>query len=512
MRKYFILAICTAVATLTSCSHEEDLGTAKEKKGQQVNFTIDGPVTRTVTADDNTTSFVAGDQIGIYATEGASGSNTLHEVGENGTLVAEPGSGIYYNGLGKTANFYAYYPFGPQSTDGQVDFTVSADQSTETRFNQNDFLTAETLNSPVEAEGNIALKFQHRLALVQLEVVLQGGVSAPDSVLLSNCLPSISWKYPEGTTTVSGNPCNIKMWGKSNNGLTYWALVPPQQIASKTPLLTMHVGNNNYVFTTSAAIDLSANRIKKFKIGIATDGQLVVFSTDITAGTWTEDGDEISGDGTLVKPGTLLQEENFDDFTATDITKNKEEIQAPGWYRFCANPTQDIVEVKDDGAPQGNVIHLKRTSTPMGWHNCTYYFCAANVKKGRYVLKFKAKSSQSENMKANQLRIGAYIQQTTTDGEGKSKVTDYFAIIEKGDTEVTTVYNQVLTYDSYAEYTVTFNLGRVSTIHNGTASNVTEASKSVPTDEMLKLVKLYLSVNTASIDFYIDDVSWIPAN
>lgn len=510
MKKDFILAVCAAATLFTACSHEEELSPQKGEKGEKVNFVIGGPVTRTTTTGNNTTEFVVGDRIGIYATKGADGYNVAHEVGTNGTLITAPGDGIYYNGLGDpTANFYAYYPYAEQATAGQVDFTVNTNQSTEALFNANDFITAETTNVPVDTKENIELKFQHQLALIQLEVVLAQGVTAPESVLLTNCQPSISWKYKEGTSTTTGTPANIEMWSKSADGLTYQALVPPQKIGSKTPLLTMSANNRTYIFTTSSPIDLIANRIKKFKIGIGTNGELVVFSTDITAEKWTEDSEEITGDGTLVKPGTLLPKEDFSNFTATEIVKVKEEINAGGWYRFLLNPEEDKVEIIDEGGAQGKVMHFNRTGT--AWHNGAYYFCAENVIKGRYVLKFKAKSSEVEDMRKNQMRIGAYMQQSTTGEDGKAKMTDYFAIIEKGNTEVTTVYQQILTFDDYADYAITFDLSKVSTVHNGTAANVTEESKSVPTDDMLKKVVLYLTVNTQNIDFYVDDISWEPA-
>lgn len=474
-----------------------------------MNFVIDGPVTRTTTNSNNSTEFVAGDRIGIYATKGASGSNAAHEVGSNGTLTAESGEGIYYNGFGdQTADFYAYYPYGEQSVAGQVNFTVNTDQSTEVLFNASDFLTAESLNNPVNATESIALKFRHRLALVQLEVVLATGIPAPESVLLNQCLPSVTWKYKEGTLTTGGDATDIRMCSKNTDGTSYWALVPQQTIATKTKLLTLTIDGKTFVFTTANEIALKENTIKKFKIGIGEDGKLVVFSTDLTVEKWTEDNEVIEGEGELLKPSPLLEVEDFTDFTFTDIDKNKEQITAAGWYRFWADQENEIVEVKDFGDGRGKVMHIKRAVN--SWHNGAFYYCVENVTPGKYELKFKAKSSEAENMKANQLRIGAYMQTTTTGDDGKTTYTDYFAIIEKGDTEVTTVYSQALTFDRYDEYTLTFNLGKVSTVHNGTAANVTEESKSVPTAEMLKKVVLYISANAINTDFYVDDISWKP--
>ena len=243
---------------------------------------------------------------------------------------------------------------------------------------------------------------------------------------------------------------------------------------------------------------------------IGSDDKLVVFSTDITAGSWQEDSEVIEGEGTLVEPETIMAETNFENFNYNTVNKTKEEINAAGWWRFVVKPDEDVVDVTDDAADaeRGKVMHFNRTN--LAWHNGTFYYCAENVIKGRYVLKFKAKSSVSENMKANQLRIGAYMQEFYTGEDGKLKNKDYFAIIENNKTEVTTVYKQILTSDAYDEYTIVFDLGRVSTIHNANAANVTEESKQVASEELLKKVVLYLSPNKAGTDFWIDDISWEP--
>ena len=202
---------------------------------------------------------------------------------------------------------------------------------------------------------------------------------------------------------------------------------------------------------------------------------------------------------------------NFEDFSYQSVKKTKEEINAAGWWRFVAEANaEDVVEIADDAADtsRGKVMHFNRKN--LSWHNGTFYYCAENVSKGRYILKFKAKSSLSENMKANQLRIGAYMQEMVAGADGKLINKDYFAIIENNKTEVTTVYKQILTADKYDEYTVVFNLGRVSTVHNATAANVKDDTKSEPTEALLKKVVLYLSPNKADTDFWIDDISWEP--
>ena len=279
------------------------------------------------------------------------------------------------------------------------------------------------------------------------------------------------------------------MWKQSNGENTLFkALIPAQKIPAKSKLLSIAIGDKTYSFTTSADVNLTGNNIKKFKIGIASDNKLVVFATDITAGSWQEDSEVIEGEGTLVEPDPLMTVTNFEDFSYQSVKKTKEEINAAGWWRFVAEANaEDVVEVADDAADtsRGKVMHFKRKN--LSWHNGTFYYCAENVSKGRYILQ--------------EMVVGA---------DGKLTNKDYFAIIENNKTEITTVYKQILTADKYDEYTVVFNLGRVSTVHNATAANVKDDTKSEPTEALLKKVVLYLSPNKAGTDFWIDDISWEP--
>lgn len=490
------------------CSEDQLQQTTAQKK--KATFTVSDVAnmgTRSVTNNDGTTEFVVGDAIGIFATQAAEGINVKHTVGADGILSSD--EGVYFTGTAnEKANFYAYYPYQTAVEGTSIHFDVATDQNSEADFNGSDFMTATTLGISASTEENVPLKFQHQLSLIQLEMVRAN----PDFVTVNNCLTGLTWNYQDGTFTTTGTPASVKMWKQSNGENTLFkALIPAQKIPAKSKLLSIAIGDKTYSFTTSADVNLTGNNIKKFKIGIASDNKLVVFATDITAGSWQEDSEVIEGEGTLVEPDPLMTVTNFEDFSYQSVKKTKEEINAAGWWRFVAEANaEDVVEVADDAADtsRGKVMHFKRKN--LSWHNGTFYYCAENVSKGRYILKFKAKSSLSENMKANQLRIGAYMQEMVVGADGKLTNKDYFAIIENNKTEITTVYKQILTADKYDEYTVVFNLGRVSTVHNATAANVKDDTKSEPTEALLKKVVLYLSPNKAGTDFWIDDISWEP--
>lgn len=507
MKKHLVLLVGVAL-TLGACS-DDDTQSGKVLK-QSVNFNIsstnkigDGAVTRTVTDNGFNTSFVAGDGIGIYAAKGADGINVIHEVQADGSLSPSKGEGVFYNGYGdKTADFYAYYPYGVQESNSAVTISVAKNQSSEKAFNACDFLTATSLDVPVNT-SEINLKFQHQMSLVQLQVVLARDVNMPDSVLLHNCRSSLSWKYKSGEYTTMGDSIDIRMWDRidQKDTLTYWALIPPQTVNAKSELLSLYDGNKTFIFTTTGAIEFAKNKVKKFKIGIGADGSIVLFNTELEVKAWEDDGSEINGGGTLLRPSILLDTQNFTTFNWTDISKSKEEaLNAPGWYRYAPDAKDTINVVEDKELPvQGKAIHLYR-DTITGWHNGTWFYSVKDVVKARYELKFKAKSSMSDNMKANQLRIGAFMK-----GEG----IDYFGVIEgSSDGSRTTLYEQITKYDQYDEHTIIFDLRKVSSTH--AASKLTDEQLITPSYKMMKNVVLYLSPNAQRTHFYIDDISWRP--
>lgn len=481
---------------MSACSNEPAEEPAAAD-GRPVSFKISSVQNRSVTNPDNSTEFVAGDRIGIYGLKGATGSNVAFMVGNDGQLQAEAGNGIFYNTTGgATADFHAYYPFTAGQSGQNVSFTVGADQSTAELFNASDFMTASTLGIPTGSESPVTLIFQHRLAVVQLEVVTSQ-TDALKGASVCNVAGTAVWDMVANTMSATGTNTTVKMWGRSDDGLTYWAAVPAQTVAQNTRLLTLDFGDASYAFTTSAPVTLSEGKIKKFRIGVGEDDQVVIFSTDITVSPWQEDSEIVDGSGDLVEPDPLMPLQDFSAFNPTLIQKNKEEITSPGWYLFHLYETDQLGVVTDGN--RDNVLHIRRVlqegKTSLEWHNGACYYAAANPEKRVYTLTFTARSSYADNMKGNQLRIGAYMKNAAG--------TDHFVAMRKGDDLVSTIYYQVPS-EEYATYTLEFDMSKVSTVHNGNP----QTTWMEPDADMLGLVTLYISSNAKDIDFWIDDISW----
>lgn len=484
-------------ALICSCSDDHSGEPAIPATGQPVQFEISNVQSRTVTNADNSTEFVPGDRIGIYGAKGATGSNVAFIVGSDGSLQAEAGSGIFYNpGGGSTADFHAYYPYAATQGASAVSFTVGADQSSAELFNASDFMTASTLGITTGSEAAVPLIFKHRLAIVQLEVVTSNP-AALQGASVCGVLGTAEWNMASDAVTATGETATVKMWARSDDGLTYWAAVPAQTVAQNTRLLTLDFGDASYAFTTSAPVTLSEGKIKKFRIGVGEDDQVVIFSSDITVSPWQEDSEIVDGSGDLVEPDPLMPLQDFSAFNPTLIQKNKEEITSPGWYLFHLYETDQLGVVTDGN--RDNVLHIRRVlqegKTSLEWHNGACYYAAANPEKRVYALTFTARSSYADNMKGNQLRIGAYMKNAAG--------TDHFVAMRKGDDLVSTIYYQVPS-EEYATYTLEFDMSKVSTVHNGNP----QTTWMEPDADMLGLVTLYISSNAKDIDFWIDDISW----
>lgn len=87
MKKCNIIMALAATTVFAACNNDNEL-VQQKVSGEEVNFFIDNaPITRTsVNTSDASTKFVENDQIGIYATGGATASNVGYQVG-SGSMV-----------------------------------------------------------------------------------------------------------------------------------------------------------------------------------------------------------------------------------------------------------------------------------------------------------------------------------------------------------------------------------------------------------------------------------------
>lgn len=258
MKMYFknlIFALAGALA-MTACSNEmeQQLAEGSGNSGQEVKFTVGiENLSRTAIAEGEgvlKTTFVNEDAIGIF----------VYKEGED--EPAYTNVKYTYNGSdwtsdktitsdGTKLNYYAYYPYMDGVTDpSQLNITVNADQTS--GFSKDDVLTAQNTTAEAGSE-NVTLSFKHAFAMVQVGIKSGLTDDVEATVTLESILPTAVVNAKVGTVgTASGEKTTIQMQKTSADKWEYRAIVPAQDIASGSKLLTIVAGGKTYAVTYSS--------------------------------------------------------------------------------------------------------------------------------------------------------------------------------------------------------------------------------------------------------------------
>ncbi len=229
-----------------------------------------GASTRVATNTDFTSSFTAGDRVGLFIVKGDGALQSAGNWVDNAPMTFDgttwtcdlPAGKDVYPKDGKPLSFYAYYPYRPEGVDPlAMPFTVQTDQST-TGLSASYLLTASTPNVDKTADP-VSLTFRHKLALVRVKLA-DGPADkdkAPrpaDVVTLKGRQPSATLNLATGDVATSGAATDIRMHYNSAEKCWY-ALVPQQNVPQGSVLLTFEW---TYLTTLSHRPSRSFNLIR----------------------------------------------------------------------------------------------------------------------------------------------------------------------------------------------------------------------------------------------------------
>lgn len=385
MRKHIILAAIAALTSFTACSNEEE---EPKVPGNEVTFTINGPVTRAITDASGLTTFIDGDKIYLYSSGLQSDmDNAEFTVSGNGTTLTTTGGPFKFN---KTsgAKFYAFYPAADASpSTTQASFTVKSDQSADNAFEGNDLMTASKTVIASQAEA-VELSFKHRHALVLVDV---SGLSEAvvSSVEINNVVPTATWTYESDEVKISdtASKINIKM-GKNTtaNDAKYWAIIPAQTISKTNALLTLTLTDGKvYEYFPSADVTFDSDTRSEF--------QLVFKGNDVVevGGTLQSQWGTLSEKNGEITEYALLPNIT-ENTTFTALSSSRKELKNLEWgYLFNAPNFAATVNPIDGG------FTATVSAVPSGsasWYNRSIYFkCRKDFDLEKtYTLSFYAES------------------------------------------------------------------------------------------------------------------------
>lgn len=203
----------------------------------------------------NDTGFDTGDQIGLFVVEATSTLQPGGNMVNNGCFEYNGSSWnplhTYYWNNG-TYDVYAYYPCSKRVEDTEnYSFNLPEDQSTDEGYSSADFLWAKAEQQAASASP-VALKFSHCLSNV--EVVLtkaddygDGEIPADAQVYIHGTYTSANIDLSNGGVTADSRSNLGSIKAKSLGANKYSAIVVPQRISSRRPLVEVVCGNVSYI-------------------------------------------------------------------------------------------------------------------------------------------------------------------------------------------------------------------------------------------------------------------------
>lgn len=404
--KQLTLALALGAALLSSCSQSDLTEVATGKTS--VNFSINGQstITRSATTagtDGNyTTAFVAGDQIGIFASGASAADNVKYTVGSDGVGIS--GEKITINKDGE-AKFLSYAPFSAAAEKDKVTHNVAVDQQNEDSYNASNFMTAKAENITA-TDPNVAFTFAPRLSLVRVE--LTGDLGVTTSMVKMNAKTDVTWTPSTDAVEATGEAAAITLHKETTadaSHAVFTGFVPAQGFTANTKVLEMTVGDKTYAFTPASNIALTEGKVNKIKVNIA--GTTTVTTENIkfsnlAFGGWTNQ-DITVNDGDVKEevpaPIELITAEagTFTSETALPKTTDLKGC-VEGWNALIVTKNETPYATIAFDATE-NAMKLDFTNEGAWYQRALVYRTPDNAGSfGKYQLTFKLKSANAQDI------------------------------------------------------------------------------------------------------------------
>ena len=247
MKIYSYMLLCGA-ALLSACSNDNEPAAPAGKTEISLECLMPTQSRATDLAFEN------GDQIGLYVTPAGStlqlGGNTLNNQdfsfdGNTWTAARK----TYWDA--GTYDVYAYYPYAATVNDIEdYTFEMVADQSTHAGYTAADFMWAKSAG--VTASANVVkLRFSHCMSkvIVKLEKSddYEGELPTDCEVFIHSTAATASIDLASGSVSSDSYSGTTTIKALKNSNTEYQAIVVPQNIESRRPLVEVVTGGVSYL-------------------------------------------------------------------------------------------------------------------------------------------------------------------------------------------------------------------------------------------------------------------------
>jgi len=288
MKQIFnILTIAALVALTSSCNSLE------EPTSREISFKVNHPSSITKVSE---TGFDDGDAISLWAAEYDNASVLPLQIGGNflNNEVLTKTSGVWAASRpvywsSKACDFYAIYPY--QSEVNSIDedvFSVATNQNG-AGYTASDLLWATAKNvSRVDENSKVELDFKHIMSKCVVNVVkgekFEGEIPDDITVHIYNTVTDCYIDWVEGSVkkSVFARHNTITMLKKSN--VLFEAIVVPQNIEKKTPLIEVTMGGIAYLLNYSLSFHPGYEHTINLTLNTSPDQEMIEINIDAEQG------------------------------------------------------------------------------------------------------------------------------------------------------------------------------------------------------------------------------------
>lgn len=293
------------VASLTffSCSNSNEPLRKTPNVGNPLYLYVSGIETRTTKEDINHKTVSSGASIGVFASAPKfgiqnNGINKEYKVGNNGILTPyENGDLIAKENDEVTINAYTPYNTAWNSENGNHEFSVQTDQSTEAAYLASDLLYGTGKLDQVTHENNsIGINFKHKLARIELTVdnTQKNEDLSNATVTVNNTKVATTFNPSTGDLgEAKGEAEDIIAAKNLQSTDKVYAIVVPQTISKNEILFTISTPDKEFTAVLSDDVDFEPGKSYSFTINIKSQ------NVELTLGEIKVDPWEIEDKGSL---------------------------------------------------------------------------------------------------------------------------------------------------------------------------------------------------------------------
>lgn len=271
---------------LAACSNDDEQSNVTNDNEIRIDAIHPSQVTRL-----NSTGFDSGDEIGVFVVADGAELQPYGNSVNNGKFTYDGSkwnaAHTYYWNEGKH-NVYAYYPYCDAVTDtDEYLFKVNTDQSIVAGYSESDFLWAKTEGAQAGAQA-VTLKFDHILSKAVVELVkgddYEGEFPDDIEVYLHNTITTAAIDLSTGSSVKDGYSSAETIQMQKLSKSQYTAIVVPQRIDSRRPIVEVVMGNVSYLM--EGTMSFKQGYQHTITITIASNPQQAEIEIGGGIGTW----------------------------------------------------------------------------------------------------------------------------------------------------------------------------------------------------------------------------------